>query len=91
MPWRACRLSPRHQFPAARAPDGPNPPCLHLSELVAYQDFSFLLDTITKEVPRISTGYSRSLEEPERPPLGSADQTPLNCRFRGRLPAFQSD
>jgi len=31
----------------------------HIGELVAYQDFSFLLDTITEEVPRISTGYSR--------------------------------
>ena len=30
-----------------------------LGELVAYRDFSFLLDTITEEVPRISTGYSR--------------------------------
>ena len=31
----------------------------HIGELVAYRDFSFLLDTITEELPRISSGYSR--------------------------------
>ena len=30
-----------------------------LCELVAYRDFSFLLDAITEEVPRMSSGYSR--------------------------------
>ena len=30
-----------------------------LGELVAYRDFSFLLDAITEEVPRMSSGYSR--------------------------------